>query len=542
MIGIFQIIGGLALFMFGLRLLSAGMEKLAGDKIQIWLGKVTESRLKSAGFGMVATAFLQSSGLLMVTMIGLINAKLMTVPQSIGIMLGQEIGTTLTAQIVVFDIGAFRLLLVVAGFIFLEYFEKRDWKKYGEILMGLGLIFVGMSYMSSALDHLMEFSAFANLLVTMGQHPFVGVFAGLVVTAITQSSTAVTSMAVAMGMNQAITLEGAIGIILGANIGSCVTGFVASLGQARTARQASMAQILINVFGVLLFLPFIKYYSSLVSLTASELPRQIANAHTIFNVGVSALLVPFVGQVARLSAWLTPASRTPEKAKVTAFIDEMQYSVPSVALTQAARELTRVGTITAQMMQDSCTALINPDETRIQSVLVQEKDHVDPINKELSAFTNMLMNKDLTLAQQRRCFQIKNLLIDIERIGDMAEDIAEFAQERIENKVEFTAPAIEDLQQLWHYAHQTYLLAVQAFAEDDPVKAEEVCRRESEFDRMYGRTRLAHIHRLEQGGCQPEADVIFTETLRILERISDHADNLAVSVSRSLAESSPARA
>jgi phosphate:Na+ symporter len=542
MIGILQILGGLALFMYGIRLLSAGMEKLAGDKIQKWLGRVTESRLRSAGFGAMATAFLQSSGLLMVTMIGLINANLMTVQQSIGIMLGQEIGTTITAQIVAYDIGASRLLLVIIGFIFLEYFEHRDWKKYGEILMGLGLIFVGMSYMSSALDHLVKIPTFANLLVTMGQRPFVGIIAGLVVTAITQSSTAVTSMAVAMGMNQAITLEGAIGIILGANIGSCITGFAASLGQSCTARQASIAQIVINVFGVVLFVPFIEQYTHLVTLTSHELPRQIANAHTIFNVVVSALLVPFVNQIAQLSAWLTPASRIPEKTKATAFIDEMQYSVPSVALCEAARELTRVGTITAQMVHDSCAALINLNTSNIKSVLAQENDLVDPISKDLASFINMLMNKDLTLAQQQRCFQIKNLLIDIERVGDMAEDVAEYALERIENKSVFSAPAVEDLERLWKHAHQTYLLSIEAFTEGDAEKARQVSCLESEFDRLYWRTRQAHIHRIEEGGCQPQADVIFTETLRILERISDHADNLAVSVARSQAEGKAKRA
>ena len=536
MIGLLQIIGGLALFMFGIRLLSTGMEKLAGDKIQRWLGKVTEGRLRSAGFGAVATAFLQSSGLLMVTMIGLINANLMTVQQSIGIMLGQEIGTTITAQIVVFDIGAFRLLLVIVGFAFLEYFESRDWKKYGEIMMGMGLIFVGMSYMSNSLDHLMEIPAFARLLVTMGQRPLIGILAGLVVTAVTQSSTAVTSMAVAMGMNAAITLEGAVGIILGANIGSCVTGFVASLGQSRTARQASIAQILINVFGVFLFMPFIDQYSSLVAATSDSLPRQIANAHTIFNLLVSAALVPFVRQIAAVSAWLTPKTHAAEQPKATAFIDENQFSVPSVALSEAARELIRVGQITAEMVADGCQALVDLDTERIRRVVSREQEQVDPIDKELTRFINLLMNRDLTRAQQQRCFQIKNLLIDIERIGDMAEDIAGFAQERIDNHVVFTPPAIEDLQVLGRQAHETYLLAIACFAEDDAEKALRVCRLESEFDRIYGRTRLAHIRRLEAGGCQPQADVIFTETLRILERISDHADNLAVSVSRSLAE------
>jgi len=534
MIGILLILGGLALFMFGIRLLSVGMEKLAGDKIQKWLNKVTENRLKSAAFGAAATAFLQSSGLLMVTMIGLINANLMTVEQSIGIMLGQEIGTTITAQIVAFDIGASRLLLVVIGFILIEYFEHRDWKKYGEILMGLGLIFVGMSYMSNALDELVKISAVSNLLVKMGQCPFVGLIAGLVVTSITQSSTAVTSMAVAMGMNHAITLEGAIGIILGANIGSCVTGLVASFGQARATRQASIAQILINVFGVMLFLPFIDQYTGIVAHTSSDLPRQIANAHTIFNVVCSALLVPFVRQLAVLSEKLTPVSKAPEKTKVTLYIDEKQYSVPSVALCEAARELTRVGEVTADMVRDSFTALVKPDTDKIRSVLDQEEKLVDPICKELVNFINMLMNKDLTLAQKQRCFQIKNLVVDIERVGDLAEDVAEYALEQLEKKAAFSLPAVEDLKRLWSHAHETYVLAIQAYSEVDKAKAEEVCRQEREFDKMYWQARQAHIHRIEEGNCHPQEDVIYTETLRILERISDHADNLAVSVERAL--------
>jgi phosphate:Na+ symporter len=532
MTGLLMILGGLALFMFGIRLLSSGMEKLAGEKIQKWLGKVTENRLKSAVFGTVGTAFLQSSGLLMVTMIGLINANLMTVPQSIGIMLGQEIGTTITAQIVAFDIGASRLLLVIVGLFFLEFFANHEWKKYGEILMGLGLIFVGMSYMSKSLEHLVQIKFFADGLVTMGQRPFVGILAGLIATSITQSSTAVTSMAVAMGMNNSITLGGAIGIILGANIGSCITGLVASLGQARAARQASIAQIMINVFGVICFMPFIAQYTKLVEMTSSELPRQIANAHTIFNVLVSLALLPFIKQIAQFSAFLTPASRVPEKPKVTAFIDEMQFSVPSVALSEAARELVRMGEITAQMFLDSYDALIHLDSKSIKHILSQEEKVIDPVFRELEKFINMLLSKELTIAQQQRCFQIKKLLADVERVGDLAEDMAEFALERIESKAEFSAPALEELKQLWAHAHRTYGMAIRAFSTSDKELAKQVSELEREFDKMYWRTRQAHIHRIEEGRCHPQADVIFTETLRMLERISDHADNVAVSVTR----------
>jgi phosphate:Na+ symporter len=533
MIGVLQILGGLALFMLGIRSLSAGMEKLAGEQIQKWLGKVTSNRLKSAGFGAIATAFLQSSGLLMVTMIGLINANLMTVTQSIGVMLGQEIGTTITAQIVAFDIGAYRLLLVIFGVLILEYFPHHDWKKYGEILTGLGLVFVGMTYMASSLNNLVEIPAFKDLLVTMSQHPYVGIIVGIVITSITQSSTAVTSMVVAMGISDVISLNGAVGVILGANIGSCITGLVASLRLSANARQASMAQIITNVFGVLLFMPFINQYSNLVAHTSADLPRQIANAHTIFNLSVSAILFPFVEQVAQLSAWITPADRISSKTKVTNYIDEMQLGVPAVALTEAARELTRMGEISAQMLQESCEAVIDLNQDYIKSVLEKEEELVDPIYHELVTFINKLFTKDLSEAQQKRCLQLKNLLIDIERVGDMSEDIAQYAQERLANQVTFTPPAIEDLENLGNHAHRTFSMAIDAFSTSNTEEARRVCEMEVEFDVKYWHTRQAHIHRIEQGVCQPEADVIFTEILRILERISDHADNLGVSVARS---------
>lgn len=533
MLGILQILGGLALFMYGIHMLSAGMEKLTGEQIQKWLDRVTNGGIKSAVFGAVATALIQSSGLLMVTMIGLINANLMTVEQSIGVMLGQEIGTTLTAQIVAFDIGNYRLLLVILGFILMEFFPKRDGKKYGEIFLGLGIVFVGMSFMSQAIGSISTIPWMADFLATMGQQPLIGILAGLILTAVTQSSTAVTSMVVAMGISHSITILGAVGIILGANIGSCVTGLIASLHLSQAARQASMAQIMINVFGVLLFLPFTSQFANLVSRTSTELPRQIANAHTIFNVSVSMILFPFVRLLARGARYLVPEKAAGEKEKLTAYIDEMQYTVPAVALTEAARELVRLGRVTAEMLAASCLALIEKDGEAAQRVMTQEDKFVDPVYKALVDFVNgLLIREDLSVIQQKRCFQLKNLLVDIERVGDMAEDIAQYAIERIEHDVPFSLPAIEELTQLSRHAHQTYLLALQAFEASDRDMAQQACRLESEFDRLYWHARQKHIDRLAEGVCNPEADVIYTETLRNLERISDHADNLGVSVSR----------
>lgn len=538
MLGLVQILGGLALFLFGISQLSAGMEKLAGDQIQKWLDRVTNSRIKSIAFGTAATALLQSSGLLMVTMIGLVNANLMAVPQAIMVMLGQEIGTTLTAQIVAFEIGDFRLVLVILGWVFLEFFPNRDWHKYGQILMGLGIVFVGMTYMSRALILLIEIPQVADALVMMGRYPLMGVLAGILATAVTQSSTAVTSMVVAMGISNVITLPGAIGIIFGANIGSCVTGLVASLRLSAVARQTSYAQIIINVIGVLLFLPFISLYAGLIERTSPDLPRQIANAHTIFNVSVSLMLFPFVQQIAALARRMAPDEPMKRRERVTVYIDEMQYAVPAVAITEAGRELVRLGEVTAEMLELSCGALLGKDTSDAQRVLVLEDQVVDRVTNELENFVNNLLLTELTQAQHKRAFQIKNLLIDIERVGDMAEDIAIFALDKMERDIPFSDAALSELTQLSRFAHTIYSESLRAFRDSDAALALAVCNAEGEFDIMYWQVRETHIRRTKDGLCHPEANVIFTETLRLLERVSDHADNLGVSVSCSLERAS----
>lgn len=533
MIGFLQILGGMALFLYGIRLLNSGMEKLAGVQIQKWLDKAIRGRIRSALFGTAATALIHSSGLLMVTMIGLINANLITVEQTINVILGQEIGTTLTAQIVAFKIGNFNMMFVILGVIIFEFFQNRDWRKYGEISFGIGIVFLGMTIMSGALVSLMEIPWVANSMLAMGQKPLVAILAGLIMTSLTQSSTAVTSMTVAMGMSNSITLEGAVGIILGANIGSCITGLIASLQLSRAARQASMAQISINVLGVLLFMPFIHPYANLVSHTSVDLARQIANAHTIFNVIVSLILFPFVKQIARFSEWLVPKKVGKEEARLTAFIDEMQFSTPAVAIKEAAREVNRLGEVTVQMVEDGCRALIEKDSSLAQKVITQEEKFVDPVFKKMIDFVDRLIGSDLSTSQRKRCLQLKNLLFDIERVADMSEDIAQYALERIQNNVPFTDEAVEDLKNAAQHVHTTYQHAIQAFHASDRDLARQVCQEESAFDKLYWHIRQGHIERLEAGLCNAQADVIFTEIMRALERISDHADNLGVSVSRS---------
>ncbi len=531
MISFIQVVGSLALFLFGVRMLSGGMEKIAGSKVQEWLERMTTNRLKAALFGTGVTAALQSSSLMMVTMISLINANLMTLEQAIGMMMGDEIGTTVTAQIVAFDIDQFAYLFIALGFILIEFLPRGRWRDYGEVIMGFGTLFLGMNLMSDSLKVLTTTPAVKAWLVIMGQNVFAGLLAGTVVTALVQSSSAVTGLVIAMGMSHAITLDGAVAILLGANIGTCATGFVASFRLSRAARQASIAQILINVIGVLIFLPFFYPFTKLVNLTASSLPRQIANAHTIFNVAVSVILFPFVGYIAWAARRLAPEKGEGE-AKLTTYIDEMQHTIPSLALTEALKELVRLGETTVHMVERSRLALIEDDMDAARWVLEQEGGFVDPVTDVLEGFINMLMQGNLSLKQQRRCFQLKNLLTDVERVGDLTEDLAEAAQKKVEDKVEFSPEAVQELDRLCQHAHTTYSISLRALQSGSRTLAEQACCMEDEFDHLYLQARQKHIKRLEAGICQPEADVLFTEALRNLERISDHADNLGISVMR----------
>lgn len=534
MIALLKVVGGLALFIFGATSLSSAMEKLAGDKIQSWLNRVTEKRLRAATFGMVATAAVQSSGLLMVSMIGLINANIMTLEQSISVMLGQEIGTTITAQIVSFDVSYTPYIFLILGFVFLEFVHKDRFKIYGQILMGLGILLVGMKTMSSELGVLMDTPQMENIFFVMSRNPIAGLLAGAIATALVQSSSATTGLVVAMGISGVITLPCAISLLLGANIGSCITGFIASLKMSRAARQASIAQISMNIIGVLLFLPFITPFAGLLELTSADLPRQIANAHTIFNIAVSAVLFPFVPQIARLSRFLVRDDKpATENKRVTQYIEESYYSIPALAISEARRELVRMGREAASVVSLSAEALLQEDSRRIDEVIHVEQDLLDPLTHEIEYFIDRLMEEQhLSSEQKERCFQLKALLIDIERLGDLAENIAQAAREKIQDQVSFSEGAVTDLLTLVQHVVETVNLAIDAFEKDDDLLASLVCQRESDFDHHYYRSRQSHIDRMNAGICSAEGNVLFTEIIRNLERISDHADNIGIGVQR----------
>ncbi len=533
MLAVLTVVGGLALFLFGVKMLSQGMEQLAGGKIQQWLDKATSHPLKAAAFGASATAIIQSSGLLMVTMIGLINANLLTLEQAIGVMLGQEIGTTITGQLVAFNVGNVRFVAVALGFLMLEFGQERRLQRYGQILLGFGLMFMGREFMAETVKPLATNPIVAQWLAQMGQTPLLGVLAGTILTGIIQSSTATTGLVIAMGAGGVITLPAAVGFIYGANIGSCITGYLASVRSSTQARRASIAQITINVLGVLLFLPFIGPYAALLQRTSPELARQIANAHTIFNVAVSVVLFPLIKPLAALSALIVPGKGEAEEPRVAQFINDHLRSVPAIAISEASKELDRMGLTALHMLSLGEQAFLDQEGEKAVEIVRLEREFCDPLCNAIERFVDgVIAEGGIDSGERKRCFQLKNINVDLERVADHTENLAEATQDRIYHKVPFSDEAVRDLARAFQHAQLSLKTALAAFRAEDQELAKQACRLEDEMDRIALSVRQGHLNRVTLGICHPEADVLFVETIRNLERISDHADNIAISVLR----------
>jgi phosphate:Na+ symporter len=524
---VFTIIGGLAIFLYSIKFLSESLGKITGPRVVKILEKATNSPVKGMGVGTATTVMTQSSSITVLTLIGMVNAGIMTFRQSVNVMLGSEIGTTITAQIVSFDIGlAYFPLIAVAFFVgFLSKNEKV--KIVSNIIFSLGFIFLAMDLMAIGIEPLVSLPIFVYLVNTFGSIPLIGVLIGALIAGVTQSSSATTSLVIAFGRTGAINLEAAIAIVMGANIGTTFLEILAAVGAVAPAKRTALAQATINIVGVLVFLPFLVPFAGLVSLTSPDLARQIANAHTIFNVLVSLMFIPFVGALVWFCERAIPKRIGEIKPKH--FFDEKMLNVAQLALTEAEKETISIAETTLRMLSLSKIALVDEDTESAKEVLRLE-DEVDDYCDETEKFIDQIREEDL--AEKPRLWRIKllNIITDIERVGDMAHNLSEFGIKRMKEKIPFTENAKQDLSILFDRVEKTYTMAITSMKHKSELLAKRAVKLEDEVDLLEKRFKDAHINRIREGICAPEADVLFTETLRNLERISDHADNIAYDV------------
>lgn len=520
----FGVVGGLALFLYGLYLLSDGLKKVVGEKIKQILAKVTNNPIKGCCVGALTAATVHS-GLTMVILIGLINAGVLTLTQGIGVMLGSEIGTTITAQIVASDIGIIFYPLIAVGFLLTFLSKNKKHKSVGQVILSLGLVYLGMNIMSSSVRPVQNEPALLDFLYSLGQFPLYGLLAGAILTGILNSSTAMMGLVLSLGMNNLITLEAAIAIILGANIGSCVTGLMATVGSSLSSKRLSLTQIIINILGALLFFPFIANFAGLITLTSADLPRQIANAHSIFNVSVSFIMIPLVGILAALAKRILPGEDTKIKSG-TEFIDDKLLASPSIALSQAEKEVFRMGHLTYEMLEKAMFGLQENKKEPIAKV-VELEGIVDEIYHAIDKFLDDSRFVNLNENELKKLAYLKHSASDIERIGDHANNLAELAERKLKKNFSFSEDAKNELIIMTEKTKLIYSKALIALQGENEEIVFEVNELEDDIDRLEKIFEANHIRRLKYKACDPLVGIIFVDVLRNLEHVANHSNDIA---------------
>jgi phosphate:Na+ symporter len=524
-----ELIGGLGLFLFGMSFMGTALQKAAGSKMRGILAALTNNRIIGVLVGCVVTIVVQSSSATTVMTVGFVNAGLMNLSQAIGVIMGANIGTTITAQLVAFNLTDIAPLIVGLGVAFYYGSKKKRVKEIAEIFIGFGILFLGMAYMRSAIAPLKESSVFMDALLNF-RNPVIGIITGFVITAVLQSSSATTALLIAVAGSGHLTIEMAYPILFGENIGTCVTAMLASIGAHKTAKRAALMHLTFNVVGTIIFMVFLRipvqYLVELIS--PAHIERQIANAHTLFNIISVIIMYPFANQIVKLSEKLIKGEDV-DREGAFKYLDKRLLATPSIALDQFSREVLRMAKMVEEEFVDARLALLNSDEDMVHSVFEKEK-LVNLMEKNLLDYIVDLSKYPLTSAQRDKITTLMNTINDVERIGDHADNIAELALYNIENGSDFSEQAIEELNQMMDAVHEAYKLAILTFKTADNELGMAVFEKEKIINNMEKKYRKNHMDRLNDGLCTTSTGIVFLDTLSNLERIGDHSTNMAESI------------
>ena len=543
------LLGGLALFLFGMDVMTQALKSAAGDYMKDLLGRLTRNRFLGVGTGVLVTAVIQSSSVTTVILVGFISAGLLSMSQSVAVIMGANIGTTITAQILAFNVDKLALPIIAAGFAISFLSRRNDWRQFGMVTLGLGMVFYGMSVMSGGLTPLRSYEPFIRFMVGL-QNPLLAAAVGAAFTALVQSSSATTGILIVMASQGLIALEPAIAIALGANIGTCVTAGLASIGKPREARRAAVVHILFNVVGVAIWiglLPQLAMLAEWVSpahaeLTgqqrmAAEIPRQIANVHTFFNVANMLLLIGFTTQIARLVEWLVPDRPVRLDASLLPrFLDPALLSTPAIALSAARLEIARMGDQVSRMVAAIMPAAIAGSHAQLRQVAEMDQV-VDALHLAIIEFLGKVSGAVLTRRQSAELLQLVEVANDLEQIGDrIATSLVTSANKRIDEGVSVSAATAQQLGEFHGFVVRALNDALKAFAEADADLARQVARRKREFRELsQGLTRHT-LQRLASG--EPNRPRTYAREMDVIE-ILDGVFNIVRRIARSQGKLKP---
>ena len=531
---LFLLFGGLGLFLFGMKLMSDGLEQMAGDRMRSILGFFTKNRFIGMIVGILFTGIIQSSSATTVMVVSFVNSGLMDLYQAAGVILGANIGTTVTGQLIAFNMSDIAPLFIIIGVVLYMFISKKNIKKLGGVILGFGVLFMGLSTMSSAMDILRESPQFIHMLQLLDSS-WMAIMVGFCVTAILQSSSATVGIVILMANQGLVRYEMCFFLILGCNMGSCVSALAASLSGKKDAKRAAWIHFLFNIIGsVLIFIVLMigmrPIADTLLAFSGNTLGRAVANAHSLIKIIAVVVLFPFMGWIVKLTYLIIPGEDVkPEDAFELKYIGKGTMTTATTAVIDAIHELQHMGEVAMNNLRLSIEALAEKDENKIEEVYRQEA-YIDYMNKEITNYLVKVNEMDLPSADTKILGGLFHVVNDIERIGDHAENFADSAKERIEKNIDFSDKAVKQLQEMTDMVLQELEYALDMFSKRSPEHMREIVELENEVDAFEKKLQRSHVKRLSKEKCTPEAGMLYSDAISGLERAADHATNIAFAI------------
>ncbi|HEX5531730.1 MAG TPA: Na/Pi cotransporter family protein [Methylomirabilota bacterium] len=515
--------GGLALLLYGMQLIGEGLQRAAGGHLRHLLTSVTRTRLAAVASGALVTTIIQSSSATTLMLIGFVSAGLLTFPQSLGVILGADIGTTVTVQLLAFRVQELSLLLVGVGFATVFFSRRGLIKSLGQVVLGFGFIFLGMKVMNDGLAPLADNELTRQVLVALAGNQFLALLVGAALSASMASSAATIGLALSLGQQGLLPLAAAIPVVLGANIGTCATALAASMRSSSAARRVALAHIGFKVLGVALVFPFVGPLAHLVSLTSADPARQIANTHTFFNVAISALFLPFAPWAARVITALVPEEEKGDNPYRTRYLDDRFLDQPALAIGQATREALRMGDVAQAMLRDAMVVLRTDNQELLEDV-ERRDDQLDYLEREIKIFLSRLGHETMSPDLAQKEIALISFIGNLENIGDIIDkNLMELARKKLYQGRRFSDAGEAELIEFHGMVSKNLERAIAGFAANDRGLAQEVLDQRPVVRQRERELRDSHLARLRRGLAESlETSEIHLDVLTNLKRISSH--------------------
>ena len=531
---LFAVLGGLGLFFLGMKYMGDGLELAAGNKLRTLLEKITSNKYLGMLVGLVVTAVIQSSSATAAMVVGFTNAGLMELAQTVGILFGSKIGTCMTSVLLSFDMGSIVPLFIFLGVIVMTFVKKNKYKYYGQIIAGFGILFYGMDMMSGALKSLNETGLIDNILSSVN-NPFIGLLLGAAITAVIQSSSASVGILMALGAAGAIGVDQAIYIVYGMNLGACMPAFLSAAGARRNAKQVAWLNMIITLFGVILLVPvtmLLPVSRTIENFLPGNVAAQISASHIFFNVVNMVVLMPFSSLMVKLTQKVLPYTEDPEKDKMAVeFIDNRILTTPPMAVLQCEKEVARMSRLVQKNYNRAMIAFFDRDKESIEKVLEREKV-IDFLSKEITDYIVKLNALEVEDHDRQIVAAMYSAIQDLERIGDHAENIVEYARTVIEENLKFSDTAVSELRDISDKCRSLMELSFAMFNAQggSPELIERIIQAEDSVDDCKDDYKQNHIRRMDEGICDAVAGTTFLNMLIDIERVGDHAINVAFAI------------